>query len=64
MDRGHGSPYDRGQADAYYRRKPYPHKYIGDFSEEITALTSDEIREYMDGYNTQYDSGDFKDYLS
>ena len=27
LDRGHGSPYDRGSADSYYSRTKSPHYY-------------------------------------
>lgn len=54
MFRGHGSPYDRGDSDAYYGRLHDPHKW--DFSQNfkrrtvITALSSDEQAEYDRGY--------------
>jgi hypothetical protein len=48
----HGSLSDRGGADAYYRRKPWPHwwpdgTYKG---EEVQAATLAEVNEYMAGY--------------
>ena len=30
IDRGHGSPYDRGTADSWYSRTPKPHYFEGD----------------------------------
>jgi hypothetical protein len=61
----HGSPYDRGSADAYYRRPINPHYYpAGDvgFSEPISELTNEQEMEYLQGYWEQQKSGDFKDY--
>lgn len=50
-DRGHGSPYDRGSADAWYGRSPRPHYRDG--NKEITDLTQDQRNEYMRGYDDQ-----------
>ena len=58
--KGHGAPFDRGRADAYYnRRHCRPHKWILDESGEVKHqivqkedLTEDEIREYLIGYDT------------
>ena len=47
--RGHGSPYDRGRADAWYSRPPLPHK--GCTTAQDTDLTEAEIEEYVKGYN-------------
>jgi hypothetical protein len=62
-DYRHGGPYDRGSADAYYRRPYSPHYYVRDTynSKKITDLTEDEIMEYQAGYSDQNCSGDFKD---
>lgn len=43
-----GSPYDRGDADAYYGRPARPHKRIG-LHEKDYNLTPEEIREYRKG---------------
>ena len=63
----HGSPYDRGGADSYYRRGYNPHYYKGDTgsSERVTlkAMTPDEIVAYTAGYNDNEDEGDYKDWL-
>lgn len=55
--RGHGSPYDRGDSDAYYGRPFRPHKWLdGMGRHEVTDLTEDEIREYALG-NDENPSG-------
>ena len=53
----HGSPYDRGGADAWYRRTPKPHKYPqGTYNGEEVILTDpQEIMEYWAGYYDTYD---------
>jgi len=65
MNKEHGSPYDRGSADAYYRRSMKPHYYpnsdVG-FSEPVYKLTKEQEHEYMQGYQEQVLSGDHKDY--
>lgn len=62
----HGSPYDRGSADAYYRRASDPHKYPnGTYSEPRIGesdLTPEEVAAYNKGYADQVASGDFKDW--
>jgi hypothetical protein len=60
-DRQHGSPYDRGSADAYYWRKADPHKYPhGTYNGERVKLTDpEEIEAYMAGYNEQTDRKDW-----
>lgn len=51
----HGSPRDRGSADAYYCRPPQPHKKDHSVKpvKKIFNLTQQEINEYMDGYNNE-----------
>jgi hypothetical protein len=48
----HGSLYDRGGADSYYRRVSEPHWYPNGTGNKpkITDLTEDEIAEYNQGY--------------
>lgn len=61
MDRGHGSPYDRGAADSWYRRKCRPHKkdpLLG----EITDLTQEEKIEYYKGYEANEAADNYKEY--
>lgn len=62
----HGGPFDRGSADAYYRRQPVPHYFVEGThtSPKIEAedMTPEEIAEYWQGYDEGVASGDFKDY--
>lgn len=58
--RGHGSPYDRGRADSWYRRPFYPH-YM-DKGIEITDLTEEQISEYRQGYYDNEEWGEHKEY--
>jgi hypothetical protein len=57
----HGSLYDRGSADSYYRRPKDPHWYPeGTYhGKKVTNLTEEEIKEYMLGYD---ENNDFKDW--
>lgn len=63
-DKRHGGAYDRGSADAYYRRPCKPHYFKGKtyLSEKVTNLTPDEIADYRKGYSDQIASNDFKDW--
>jgi hypothetical protein len=57
----HGSLYDRGSADSYYRRPKNPHWYPeGTYHGNVVAdLTEEEVKEYMLGYD---ENNDFKDW--
>jgi hypothetical protein len=59
----HGSPYDRGSADAWYGRRFYPHYYSGDTGGstliEIADDESSEYDAYRAGYNEQTDRKDW-----
>lgn len=63
MDTSHGSPYDRGSADAYYRRPRDPHYWPNGTYEgarvEAKDMTSLQRAEYEKGYAEQVD---FKDW--
>mgnify|MGYP003644983302 FL=1 len=63
-DRGHGSPYDRGSADRYYRRSFKPHFYTGGtrMSTQICLedMTNIQIQEYRQGYEDQTDEKDWR----
>lgn len=61
INKMHGSPYDRGSADAYYQRPMNPHYMTNDYV-EVTDLTKEQELEYVMGYQDQVKSGDFKDY--
>ena len=60
----HGSLYDRGSADSYYRRPPQPHYggVGGDSGERVYVQDADSVKEYMAGYNYNEACGCFKDY--
>ena len=60
----HGGLFDRGEADAYYRRAFSPHWYPeGTYrGDAVTNLTSEEIEEYRKGFQYQESTGDFKEY--
>lgn len=64
MNKEHGSPYDRGSADAYYQRPMKPHYYPEGtgHGEPVTELTHEQELEYVMGYQDQMRSGDHKDY--
>lgn len=61
FNRKHGSLYDRGSADAYYRRKADPHWYPEGTGrgERLKAKNEKEVTEYMLGFNSQ---DTFKEY--
>jgi len=65
-DKRHGGAYDRGSADAYYRRPYRPHMFEGatSFSKEILKddMSEDDLDAYDAGYEDQMASGEFKDY--
>ena len=66
MNKTHGSPYDRGSADAYYQRPRRPHHYMGathnssPYFSKPGLMSAQEIVEYNQGYTDQMASGDFK----
>jgi hypothetical protein len=52
----HGSPWDRGSADAWYGRSAHPHKYPnGTYVPPCIDLQpgTEEWDEYMEAYNTE-----------
>lgn len=59
----HGSPQDRGGADAYYGRGYRPHYFVGDtYDSEIVEkdrMTPDEIEAYKYGYDNQEDRKEY-----
>jgi hypothetical protein len=58
----HGGLFDRGSADAYYRRAFSPHWYPQGtgHGDAIIDLTSEEIEEYRKGFQYQESTGEFK----
>jgi hypothetical protein len=58
MNTSNGSPYDRGKADAYYKRTyKQPNKYVD--MREVTDLTEMEKAEYMAGFNDETGEKDY-----
>jgi hypothetical protein len=57
----HGSLYDRGSADSYYRRKKDPHWWPEGTGHgtKVTELTEEELKEYNLGYD---ENNDFKEW--
>ena len=61
----HGSLYDRGSADSYYRRPRQPHYggVGGDSGPRVDqGLSIDEIKEYYAGYEYNEQFGDKKEW--
>lgn len=62
----HGGPYDRGNADSYYRRPFTPHFYKGDTHNSDIVKLKDmcvkEIAEYTKGFNDNEASAMYKEY--
>ena len=58
-DENLGSPYNRGRADSYYRRKNNPHYYEDSpyLSDKVTKLTLEEKEEYFLGFQENEESG-------
>lgn len=53
----HGSPADRGSADAYYNRAANPHYFVGSTYQSqmipMECMTVNEINAYMAAYNNE-----------
>jgi len=52
----HGSPKDRGSADAYYWRVREPHYYIGGSITGIRVPMSEMTQAQINAYNIGYDN--------
>jgi len=65
-DARHGGPFDRGAADSYYGRNPWPHYFVGDtYSSDVVTrdqMAQEEIEAYLAGYDENAEAGNFKDY--
>ena len=66
VGRQHGSPFDRGGADSYYRRGYNPHwwpegTYKGE-RVEVWYMSAEQIEEYKKGYLENEERQDFKDW--
>lgn len=59
----HGSPQDRGSADAYYGRNPEPHWWpegsLQGSMVEQKDMTSAQVRQYWYGYRNEEDRKDW-----
>lgn len=59
----HGSPRDRGQADAYYNRPAVPHYYEGDTYAttrySAAEMSEYQIEQYMIGYSETFERKDW-----
>lgn len=63
MNTDHGSPFDRGRSDSYYRRQEQPHKWLDAIgARRVDDLTPQEIAEYRAGYDWNEEYGDKKDW--
>ena len=64
MNMKHGSPYDRGAADAYYGRPMEPHYYPnGTYNYPLIEkkdMTEEEIEAYRLGYTENEDYKDWR----
>lgn len=65
--RGHGSPFDRGSADSYYRRPYEPHWYPGGTRPGAPRVVKEnmndfELKEYDRGYEYNEELGDHKNW--
>ena len=65
MNKNHGSPFDRGGSDSWYRRPREPHKW--DFTNStlgttVIDLTKKEIAEYHKGYDENEEDGGHKEW--
>jgi len=61
INREHGSPFDRGGADSYYRRRQLPHKMVGTDRVLLTP-DSEEWKEYIEGYQINESIGNHKEW--
>ena len=62
MNHEHGSPFDRGSADSFYRRQAIPHYMINGARIEQADMTEAQIAEYEAGYDDNEKTGGRKDY--
>lgn len=54
----HNSPGDRGSADAYYGKRPRPHKRTSGVREALDDPK--EVIEYWEGYNNEDDRKSYR----
>jgi hypothetical protein len=64
FDQRHGGPYDRGSADAYYRRGYDPHYFRGATYSSTRIgrekMTPAEIEAYKQGWDDTHEEGFYK----
>ena len=62
--RAHGSLFDRGRSDSYYRRGPQPHYggVGGDSGPRIEVTDPADVAEYLAGYEDNEKQGFFKEW--
>jgi hypothetical protein len=60
----HGGLFDRGSADSYYGRGPFPHYggVGGELEKRVTDLSAEERAEYLAGYQYNERWGGKKEY--
>ena len=58
MNQEHGSPFDRGSADSFYRRQPQPHYMVDGARVEQADMTAEQIAEYYAGYEDNHKQTD------
>jgi len=64
MDHAHGSPYDRGSADSWYRRPGQAHYMVDGARIEQADMTAEQIAEYEAGFaDNEKRTDNRKDYL-
>ena len=64
IDDSHGSPYDRGRADSWYRRDKSPHKMlvgVNGGQDRVILTSPEEIDLYLRGYDENMDHKDWGD---
>lgn len=62
MNHAHGSPFDRGSADSWYRRPAQPHYMVDGARIEQVNMTAEQIAEYEAGFADNEKTGGRKDY--
>jgi hypothetical protein len=64
MNHAHGSPYDRGSADSFYRRPGQAHYIVDGARIEKADMTAEQIAEYEAGFlDNEKRTDSRKDYL-
>jgi len=62
-DKTHGKPYDRGSADAWYRRGCIPHYYENSKRVHASEMTPDQVEAYVAGFDEGMELGMHKEYV-